>query len=192
MPRLAFQQAEIELAQLRIQVRHQRLEALAAARLDKGANHQGIDQLDRLMGTHHRAQTRRIAPGRQGPQGNLAALHQAHHLLVMHQLFTSQTRHQVDQVDMGVVLGHQAQRGAGGFELTVLVVKQQRLQVGQGRLHPAIGRLAAKEFSNFRKQHSGLAAVIKAAHYTLRIGDDCCQSAELRLTYINPDAIESN
>ncbi|MNC43755.1 hypothetical protein D3C75_926310 [compost metagenome] len=68
---------------------------------------------------------------------------------MVHQLFTGQARHHVDQVQVRVVLGHQAQRGAGGLELAVLVVDQQGFLVGKRRLDPGIGSTATKERINF-------------------------------------------
>jgi len=44
MPRLAFQQAKVELAEFFVQMRHQRFEPLATARFDKRADHQRIHQ----------------------------------------------------------------------------------------------------------------------------------------------------
>ncbi|MNH16614.1 hypothetical protein D3C79_762600 [compost metagenome] len=70
----------------------------------------------------------------------------------MHQLFTGQARHHVDQVQVGVVLGDQAQRSAGSFELTVLVVDQQGFLVGDGRFDPGVWSLATKEGIDFGDQ----------------------------------------
>ncbi|KAI1691790.1 hypothetical protein DdX_21639 [Ditylenchus destructor] len=105
------------------------------------------------MAAHHFAQTRRVAAGRQLGQLDLALLHQAHDLLMVHQFFTGQARHQVDQVDVGMVLGDQAQGGAGGLEFTVLVVDQQGFLVGQRGLDPAVGGAATEEFVDFWQVH---------------------------------------
>ncbi|MNT43223.1 hypothetical protein D3C72_1796820 [compost metagenome] len=152
VPSLTVEQAVIELAQFFIQMRHQSGKPLAATRLDEGADHQGVDQLDRFVGPHYSAQPRGITPSRERAQGDLATLHQTHHLLVVHQFFARQARHHVDQVHVRVVLGHQAQRGAGSLELAVLVVDQQGFLVGKGRLDPGIRRTATKERFNFRNK----------------------------------------
>ena len=120
MPRLALEQAVVELAELFVEMWHQRGEPLATARFDKGADDQGVDQLGRLVGTRDAAQARGVAAGGDRAQRDLAALHQAQHLLMMNQLLASQARHHVDQIDMGVVLGDQAQGGAGRLEFAIV------------------------------------------------------------------------
>ncbi|CAI8841583.1 hypothetical protein EMIT0357P_20205 [Pseudomonas marginalis] len=127
MPRLAFQQAEVELAEFFVQMRHQGFETLATAGFDKGADHQGIHQLDRFVAAHHLAQTGGIAPGVQLAQFHLALLDQAHDLLMVHQLFPGQPRHHIDQVNVGVVLGDQAQGGAGRFEFANICITATNL-----------------------------------------------------------------
>jgi hypothetical protein len=94
--------------------------------------------------------------------------HQAHDLFVVHQFFPGQARHHVDQVDVGVVLGNQAQRGAGGLEFAVLVVDQQGFLIGQCGLDPGIRGAAAKEFVDFGKDHGahGKRFKTKGADYT--------------------------
>ena len=72
VPRLAHQQAVVEGAQFFVQMRNQCREALAAARLDEGADHQGVDQLDRLVIAYLLAQRRSIAACRQRLQLDLA------------------------------------------------------------------------------------------------------------------------
>ncbi len=86
-------------------------------------------------------------------QLDLALFDQAHHLFVVHQLFAGQSRHHIDQVNMGVVLGDQAQGGTGGFEFAVLVVDQQGFLIGQRGLDPGVGGAAAEEFVDFRQVH---------------------------------------
>lgn len=120
VPRLALEQAVVELAQFLVQMRHQRGKTLAAAGLDKGTDHQRVHQLGRLMGPGHAAQAGGIATGGHRAQRDLAALHQTQHLLVMDQFLAGQARHHVDQVDMRVVLGDQAEGGAGGLELAIV------------------------------------------------------------------------
>ncbi len=71
----------------------------------------------------------------------------------MHQLFPGQARHQIDQIDVGMVFGDQAQGGAGRLEFAVLVVDQHRFLVSQRGLDPGIGGAATKEFVNFGKIH---------------------------------------
>ncbi|MNG22798.1 hypothetical protein D3C84_1073250 [compost metagenome] len=100
MPGLALEQTEIELAQLFIQMRYQRLETLATAGLDERADHQRVHQFHRLMAAHNLAQPRGVAPGGQLAQFDLAPFHQAHDLFVVHQFFPGQARHQIDQVNV--------------------------------------------------------------------------------------------
>ncbi|MCY1184291.1 hypothetical protein D9M73_249710 [compost metagenome] len=71
---------------------------------------------------------------------------------MVHQFFPGQARHHVDQVDVGMVLGDQAQRGAGGLEFAVLVVDQQGFLVGERRFDPGVWRRAAKKGVDFGDQ----------------------------------------
>ncbi|MNT96799.1 hypothetical protein D3C72_2389770 [compost metagenome] len=61
MARLGLEQATVELAEFLVQMRHQGLETLAGAGLDKGAHHQGIHQLLRLVAAHQLAQAGGVA-----------------------------------------------------------------------------------------------------------------------------------
>jgi hypothetical protein len=72
---------------------------------------------------------------------------------VVHQLFPGQARHSIKQVDIGAVLGHQTQGGAGGLELAVLVIDQQGLLIGQSRGNPGVWSATGKKFMNFRQTH---------------------------------------
>lgn len=121
-------------------MRHQGFEALATACFDKSPDHQGIHQLVRLVGAHYFAQARGIARRRNRPQADLAALHDAQHLLVVHQLLAGKARHGIEQVDIGAVLGHQTEGGAGGLEFAVLVVYQHDVLIDQRRFYPRDGR----------------------------------------------------
>ena len=145
MAPFALQQPGVELGQFGIQTRYQGREAFAGARLDKGAHHQHIHQPLHFATAQQRAQAGRVTRG--GNMTNLDATpaDDLAHLLEVHQLLTSQTRHSRGQFGLGQVAPHQAQGRLRCLVLQVAVVEQEDFLLAQGLVQPGIRRGDATE-----------------------------------------------
>ncbi|MNY12126.1 hypothetical protein D3C86_1451930 [compost metagenome] len=90
MARLGFEQRDVELAQLLVQIGRQPVEALAGARLYVGADDQGVHQLARLVLADVRVQALGVLRSADRPVSHATLLHQFGDLLEMTQLLARQ------------------------------------------------------------------------------------------------------